>query len=64
MNDSDFGAFPGVPRTMAMGLALAMMMGGLYLLSASYHAPRQQIATGFTTDMATLFPLTAASAGS
>ena len=63
MEDPDIGEFPGMSRTMAMGLALAMMVGGLYLFSASYHAPRQQIASDLSTNVATLFPLTVAPSG-
>ncbi len=38
-DDPDFGKYPGLPRTFAIGLALAGMVGGLYLLAASYHMP-------------------------
>lgn len=38
-DDSDFGRFPGLPRTLALGVVLAGLIGGLYLFAASYHAP-------------------------
>src|SRR5262245_57501178 len=44
MNQSDLDRFPGVPQTPAMGIALAVMAGGLYLFSASYHPSRHQVA--------------------
>jgi hypothetical protein len=36
--ESDLGTFPGIPRTVAMGLALAGAVGSLYFFAATYQA--------------------------